>query len=261
LLRGVTCGIVLTGKAIKPSATKTKHMASKKKKVAGETPELPPQAAPAQQLPSAPVKMYDEQGKALEVPTAIHSAALRKIGAEIVRGTLQVALRYVELVEYIRSNSLAPKLVSFELGAIGFARTRISELNRIAHSSDAIYAQFQAGKIGIKKALELTRGNVVELGKQLLENNPDDTDTIDVASEVVAADEAEAELLKKSAGGEPVDEKAAAVTAFNKHAIALMKEALRCNRRKATWRWEGMQLKLSVEGRTKANSGDGKKME
>jgi len=170
-----------------------------------------------------------------------HSEELRKLGAEIVADTIRVAGKYLTLVQYIRKNQVPPKLVSFELAAVGFAKTRISELNRVANAEDKVFNEFVAGTIGLKRVLELTRGNVVNLGQALLsDGSPVETaeaeSIIDEATTI--AEETEAEAKEP---GEPKNP----TIAFNKAAMAVLRFASKEKLKKRTWHWEGYKLELS----------------
>lgn len=83
------------------------------------------------------------------------------IGKEIIVGMGRVAEKYRELVVYIRENKVAPKTVSGALLKLGFKRSRVSEVNRVANASDALFSQYEAKLIGLDKALEIARNEVV----------------------------------------------------------------------------------------------------
>jgi hypothetical protein len=58
---------------------------------------------------------------------------------------------------YIRKNKLAPKLVSHELGQLGFRKEVVSKINRVAFASDELFSRFQAKMIGFDRVLMLAR--------------------------------------------------------------------------------------------------------
>lgn len=125
-----------------------------------------------------------------------HSAMLVKVGKEIITAIGKVTEKYWELITYVRKNSVGPKLVSYELGKLGFKRSRISEVKRVAYSADDVFKNYEAKLIGFDKALELARlgdGGTAELtpaGRQL------------VTGGTVSEDEAEAELKSVEAAGD-----------------------------------------------------------
>jgi len=86
-----------------------------------------------------------------------HSAMVVKVGKEIIAQTGKLAEKYWELITYIRKNSVAPKLVSFELTKLGFKRSRVSEVNRVANAANDVYKNYEAKMIGLDKALEMAR--------------------------------------------------------------------------------------------------------
>jgi len=116
---------------------------------------------------------------AVEVQTNAAQAHIQmghKLCREIVTQTGQLAGKYLELCLYIRSNKVAPKLVSIELGRLGFKRSRVSEINKVANASDKLFSDYQAKMIGFDKCLDLARVEVVgekakltEAGKLLVD--------------------------------------------------------------------------------------------
>lgn len=104
--------------------------------------------------------------KAVEVPrdaevqtkTEVAQAAyLANIGRQIIEKTGELGSLYLSLCLEIRKQKIAPKLVSFELTRLGFKRSRISEINRVANASDKTFKDFEARLIGFGKAIELSR--------------------------------------------------------------------------------------------------------
>jgi len=104
------------------------------------------------------------QAVAVKQATEIHTLA-----EEIIKATGEVAGRYKDLCLYIRNNKVAPKLVSFELGRLGFKRSRISEINRVANAPDKLWHEYEAKIIGFDKALELTRKQLNDKGAEIVE--------------------------------------------------------------------------------------------
>lgn len=120
-----------------------------------------------------------------------HSAKIRFYAAEIIKKTCETGQVYLDLCNYIRDNLVAPKLVSFELGEMGFNRQVVSRINKVANAADDVYSQFAARLIGFNKTLELARGPVVEsLAEEM------GTTVIDVKAQVE-----ELESNQEKAGG------------------------------------------------------------
>jgi len=92
-----------------------------------------------------------------------HEAMVDKLGREIIVATGEVAGKYLTLCLYIRQHKLGPKEVSVPLTKLGFKRSRISEINRVANAANDVWNDFEAMQIGFKKVLELERGTVVEV--------------------------------------------------------------------------------------------------
>jgi len=86
-----------------------------------------------------------------------HAQMLQNLGASIIRKVGEVTQLYLELVLYIRNNKVAPKLVTFELTHMGFEKSRVSEINRVANASDKLFSMYQAKFIGFNKTLMLAR--------------------------------------------------------------------------------------------------------
>jgi hypothetical protein len=98
-----------------------------------------------------------------EVATADKPVAdgLVKHGRNIIEKTIEAGRAYLDMCIYIRENKAAPRLVSHVLSELGFHKTRISEINRVAQLPDAEWNQFAARTIGFRGALQLARGNPV----------------------------------------------------------------------------------------------------
>ena len=149
---------------------------NKKAKVAAATPELPKAEvkkgihdaagnfiAPSGTMPEVTkgaVAVVDEAKLGLKVE---QSKFINDIADKIIVGTAQVSKLYYDLCVYIRKNKIAPTAVSHLLGARGFHKVRISEINRVSNAADDVWSDFEAMGIGFRKTLELTRGSVLEL--------------------------------------------------------------------------------------------------
>lgn len=85
---------------------------------------------------------------------------LKEKAAAVINALGEVASRYYALCLYIRKTpglNDAPKLVSHELQSMGFKRSRISEIKRVAYAADDVFASYEAKLIGFDKALEMAR--------------------------------------------------------------------------------------------------------
>jgi len=166
---------------------------------------------------------------------------VRARGAEIVRDTLDVAKKYVGLCEYIRTNSIAPKLVAYELGQLGFHRVRVSEINRVANAKEEVWNSFLAASIGFKKALQLTRGTVENVEKELGENMSEG----EAEAAMKYAEKSEAESAEKSAAEVAADPIQTKTTAMGKAAKSVLSLAVELGLRSHTWKGGGYTLTLS----------------
>jgi len=80
-----------------------------------------------------------------------------KVGREVVSAIGNVSVKYLDLVMLIRREKIMPKIVSRALLQLGFKKTRVSEVNRVAGASDAVFSQYEARMIGFENALDLAR--------------------------------------------------------------------------------------------------------
>lgn len=197
---------------------------------AGGKPEDKPQ------LPTAPAAKVEHMTGA----EAAQADAIREFGKTIIRKTGEVAGVYLDLCLYIRKHSVAPKLVSFELMRLGFKRSRISEVNRVANASEALFKQYEAKAIGFDKCLNMSRiekpGSlpVASPAALLLEKN-----------HVINADEVDSLVASEnepSGKGKP-DSKKASATGVLKAAAKVL--CLKSTREKV-WRFEGGRYEVHV---------------
>jgi len=86
-----------------------------------------------------------------------HSKAIRGCCQVIIDKTVETGRLYLDLCLYIRKNAVAPKLVSYEMGEMGFNRQVISRVNKVANAADDVWNEFEARTIGFNKVLELSR--------------------------------------------------------------------------------------------------------
>jgi len=85
------------------------------------------------------------------------SEKLIELGKQIIQAIGAVSEKYHALIVYVRTNKVAPKLVTYEMTKLGFARSRIAEVKRVAFASNETYSAYESKLIGFSKALELAR--------------------------------------------------------------------------------------------------------
>jgi len=90
------------------------------------------------------------------------SAEVARRGEAVIRATMETGERYLDLCRYIRENQIDPKLVTASLTPLGFARSRISEIKKIAYATDELWNEYAARNIGWKGALDLARAEGVK---------------------------------------------------------------------------------------------------
>lgn len=110
------------------------------------------------------IGLHSESGKTKAVSAVVETvedqkkiAGLVERSQSIIRATGLVAEKYYDLITFIRRNQVSPKMVSEQMGKLGFKRSRISEVNRVAQAKDAVYSTYEAKAIGFDKALQLAR--------------------------------------------------------------------------------------------------------
>ena len=89
-----------------------------------------------------------------------HEVEILRLGSEIVSATVKLGDKYLALCVYVRTNQIHPRIVARTLGLVGFNRNVASEINRVANSSDEMWEDYHARRIGFRKTLLLTRGTV-----------------------------------------------------------------------------------------------------
>jgi len=116
---------------------------------------------PTQVRGSATAAMSKEERAKLEIRAANieHNQieGLKTHAIAVAKATIATGLLWLELCKFIRQNSLAPKVVSEQLGALGFVKSRISEVNRVANAPDEVWNEYEARGLGFRHALELVR--------------------------------------------------------------------------------------------------------
>jgi len=153
---------------VKTTSNRTQHKANSMKKdektagpklVHDDAPHIKPDGLISVPAPVASVVVLTDA----EIKDQRSREHVRALGNEIVRLTVGVGEKYLELCRYIRSEKLAPALVSKELKETGMNKVRISEINRVAQCGDELWNEFEARAIGFKKVLEIERGSVQKL--------------------------------------------------------------------------------------------------
>lgn len=132
-----------------------KHMAKKQQAPA-------PAPAPASAAPVTPpvtnapvvVPRETEVQNALAVEQA---TKITELGKDIIVATGELAGKYLALCMYIRQHKVPEPLVRVNLGQLGFKKSRVSEVLRVASASDKVFRPFEAKMIGFGRALEFAR--------------------------------------------------------------------------------------------------------
>ena len=94
---------------------------------------------------------------AVETPETVILNELRNRGKAVIDSLLDAGNKYYLLCLWIRENQISTKMVSLTLRTTGFARSRISEINRVANLPNNDWEPFAAQAIGFRRALELSR--------------------------------------------------------------------------------------------------------
>jgi hypothetical protein len=83
--------------------------------------------------------------------------AITVLAKEIIKVHGLVAEKYRDLILYVRQHKVDPKLVTIRLLALGFKRSRISEVLKVAEAPANVFQPFAAKQIGFGRALEFAR--------------------------------------------------------------------------------------------------------
>lgn len=95
---------------------------------------------------------------------------LRELARDLQGAMTNTVEKYMAVCQHIRDAQMMPVQVKKELAALGFADSRISEVNRVAQVSDEVWAQYKSRVIGFKMTLELARAEkAVETAKKAAE--------------------------------------------------------------------------------------------
>lgn len=210
-----------------------------------ETGVLVPSVNQAVDLSKQGATTPEVQGK-LE---AVQRDAVYTLSLAIVTATGELAGKYLSLVEYIRKHSVAPKLVSEEMSKLGFKRSRISEIKRVAYAEDDVYNQYQAKLIGFDRALILARLQAGEKGqqvvmtpaaKQLTDGQLMDAEDIDEA--VSDVEEARSEDKGRAGKGKSISVK---LTEYGKWIVNHATKAARWENKEKGWVLVLAQMELA----------------
>lgn len=153
----------------------TAHAAAKLKAQAPLTPEQLKEWNRA-----SAVKAAAEATKGLQLTQSVE---IIRLGKDLLAAVIGTGEKYLNLCQYIRKNEVAPKLVSADLGGLGFSRQTVSKINRVAGASDELWNEFEARSVGFNKMLQLTRGDKPNEATKLLAQSMGQ-EVIEVTAEV-----------------------------------------------------------------------------
>jgi len=97
---------------------------------------------------------------------AEHVRTVADFGAAIVLAHIKTSDIYYKMCLYIRTEKVSEDAVRDALEPLDFIKQRITEINRVANASDALWSEFEARRLSFRRTLELSRGTV----QLLLEN-------------------------------------------------------------------------------------------
>lgn len=177
-------------------------------------------------------------------------------GRAIIKATGELATKYFDLVVGIRQQKIAPKLVSFALGKLGFKRSRVSEINRVANASDKLFKDYEAKLLGFDKILELARAEkdggpmlLTDAAKELVKSGALSQDDVD------GAIKAESDVLSAAASGVKAKKKGDGMKA---QAEKLLEAAAKVGRPKYVYCFKAYPYRMTIErlGKTGPAVGD-----
>jgi len=94
---------------------------------------------------------------------AEHVKTVAGFGAEIVLSHIKTSDIYYKMCLYIRTEKVSEASVRDALEPFDFVKQRITEINRVANASDALWSEFEARRLSFRRTLDLTRGTVTLL--------------------------------------------------------------------------------------------------
>lgn len=86
---------------------------------------------------------------------------LRRLALSVIEAAGQLGQKFYDLTVYIRRGQIAPAIVRRHLEGMGFNKSRISEINRVANASEENWRDFEARAIGFRSCLDAERGKLV----------------------------------------------------------------------------------------------------
>lgn len=125
-----------------------------------------------------------DQKQAAQAVEVRHIELLIQKGKDLITAVIGVGDKYLSLCKTIRENEIAPKLVSFELTKLGFSRSTVSKINKVAGASDDLWNSFEARAFGFNKMLELSRSEKEPNEATKLLADAMGADVIDVTAQV-----------------------------------------------------------------------------
>jgi len=119
---------------------------------------------------------------------------LTVLGEELKAAVLATGEKYLNLCKHIREKQIPPVIVRENLLKLGFAKTRVSEINRVAQCGDEVWNEFEARSLSFRKVLQLERGEIENLGGEPAQVGPSGSVVSDGASVSEGGDEGEVSL-------------------------------------------------------------------
>jgi len=110
------------------------------------------------EAPAQPVAVLPKNGITLPERDRQHEVPFKQLATDVIVATAQVGEKYLGLATYIRRTELAPTSVTVWLTDLGFAKSRISEIHRVANVPDELWNAYQVKALGWKKVLDAARG-------------------------------------------------------------------------------------------------------
>lgn len=98
---------------------------------------------------------------------------LRKLAQEAFSAAQEAMDKYWQLLVYIREAQIAPATITKELPELGYSPQRISEIKRIAFSSNQVFDEYKSKAIGFKLALQKAREEKAKPAEKTTEQGKD----------------------------------------------------------------------------------------
>jgi len=115
-----------------------------------------------------------------------HAKKLQELGKNVIDAVVKAGTETYQLCKYIRENSVAPKLVSHELRALGFSKGWASQVNKVSQCSDEAWSSFEARTFTFKQILALKEGGTASLASLAEEMG---TNVVDIKAQVAEMEE------------------------------------------------------------------------